>query len=93
MFLLTRKKDCYRNGAYATLDNEGTHVIQFFRNKEDAETYNTHMEALDFKLFVTEIPDENVDNLCDSIGVAYSIVDEGEFVVPRLETLGVLGAI
>lgn len=90
MFLLTEKENTPQNGAYASIDKDGTHIIQFFVNKEDAITYNTQMEALDFKLYVSEIPDDMVDNLCDTIGVAYSIVQPGEIVIPRLETYSML---
>ncbi len=87
MFYLTRKKDDVSSGTFATMDTDGTRVIQFFVDKEDAITYNTYLEALDQHLCVSETPDEMVDKMCDALGEAYTVVESGEIVIPRLETL------
>jgi hypothetical protein len=87
MYLLTRVKDDIASGTFATLDDDGTRVIQFFVNKDDAVTYNTYLEALDEHLHVSEAQDEMVDKMCDALGEAYTVVEEGEIVIPRLETL------
>ena len=90
MYLLTRKKDDVASGTFATIDTDGTRVIQFFVNKEDAMTYNTYLEALDQHLVISETHDEMVDKMCDALGEAYTIVEPGEIVYPRLETLEVM---
>lgn len=87
MFYLTRKKDDISSGTFATMDTDGTRVIQFFVDKDDAVTYNTYLEALDQHLHVSEAQDEMVDKMCDALGEAYTVVEPGEVVFPRLETL------
>ena len=86
MYALTRDGSIH-SGAYATLDSEGGIVVQFFVDKDDAERYNIQLEAIDQGLFVTEIPNENLDKLCNLMGYAYTIIEPGELVVPRYETL------
>ena len=85
MYVLTRDGNIH-SGAYATLSPDGDIVVQFFINKDDAESYNTHLEAIDQELVVTETPNENVDKLCNLMGYAYTIIEPGEIVVPRAET-------
>jgi hypothetical protein len=45
------------------------------------------LEALDQNICVTEIEDDMIEKFCSVMGHAYSVVDEGEFVIPKLETL------
>ena len=87
MYFLTRKKNDIASGTFATMDTDGTRVIQFFVDKDDAVTYNTYLEALDQHLYVSEAQDEMVDKMCDALGEAYTVVEPGEIVFPRLETL------
>ena len=87
MYLLTKQKDNIESGAYATVDDEGTIIVQFFVDKDDAITYNTLLEAIGEELHITETKDDNVDKMCDVLGYAYSVVEPGEVVFPRLETL------
>tara|TARA_R100001015_G_C4627892_1_gene187698 strand:+ start:956 stop:1249 length:294 start_codon:yes stop_codon:yes gene_type:complete len=87
MYLLTKKKDRVDSGVYASVDEDGTPIVQFFVDKDDAITYNTMLEALDQDICVSEIEDDMFDKLCSVLGHAYSVVDEGEFVIPKLETL------
>lgn len=87
MYFLTRKKNDLASGTFATMDTDGTRVIQFFVDKDDAVTYNTYLEALDQHLYVSETQDEMVDKMCDALGEAYTVVEPGEIVFPRLETL------
>ena len=86
MYLLTRTGKI-ESGAYATRDLKGNIVVQFFKNEDDAITYNTQLEALDQDLVVTECPDEHIDKLCDIMGYAYTVVEPGQVVIPRAETL------
>lgn len=87
MYLLTKQKDNIESGAYATVDDEGTTIVQFFVDKDDAITYNTLLEAIGEELHITETKDDNVDKMCDVLGYAYSVVEPGEVVFPRIETL------
>ena len=87
MYFLTRKKNDISSGTFATIDTDGTRVIQFFIDKDDAVTYNTYLEALDQHLYVSEAQDELVDKMCDALGEAYTVVEPGDIVIPRLETL------
>ena len=87
MFMLTKDEDNLESGAYATHDADGVTVIQFFVDKDDAISYNTQLEAVGYELSVTETPDDTVDKLCDLLGYAYTVVEPGEIIVPRTETL------
>ena len=87
MFLITRKQDDIESGAYASVDNDGGAIIQFFVDKDDAITYTTHLEALGESLCVTDAGTDDVDKLCGILGYPYTIVEPGEIVIPRLETL------
>lgn len=87
MFFLTKTKDSLERGVYATKDDDGTTVVQFFECKDDAVTYNELLSAVGYELEVSETPDETVDKLCEALGHAYTIAEEGDIVVPRLETL------
>ena len=85
--MLTKEADDIQSGAYATIDTEGTTVVQFFVDKDDAICYNTMLEALGQTLHITETPSGDVDKLCDLLGYAYSVVEPGQVVIPRIETL------
>ena len=86
MYLLTKKQGDIESGTYASIDNEGTTVVQFFVKEDDAVTYCTMLEALDQELYVTETSDTNIDKMCDILGYAYSVVEPGQVVIPRVET-------
>ena len=87
MFILTKIEGDLESGAYASVDDDGTPIVQFFVDKDDAIMYNTQLEALDQDIHVTEIDKDIVDKFCSVMGHAYTIVDEGEFVIPKLETM------
>ena len=87
MYILTRKVDDIESGTFATIDKEGRAIIQFFVDKDDAVTYNTQLEALGQDLVITETEDDTIDKLCNVMGYAYSVVEPGEFVIPKIETL------
>ena len=87
MYILTKREGDLESGAYASVDDEGTPIVQFFVNKDDAITYNTMLEALDQEIAVTEIDGDYLEKFCSVIGHAYTIVDEGEIVIPKLETM------
>ena len=87
MYLLTKEEDNLESGAYASVDEDGTPIVQFFVCKDDAITYNTMLEAIDQEINITEIDPEMMDKFCGALGHAYTIVDEGEVVIPKIETL------
>ena len=87
MYLLTKKEGSIESGAFATVDNEGTTIVQFFVDRDDAVSYNIQLEAIGQELFITETKDDNVDRLCDVMGYAYSVVEPGEVIFPRIETI------
>ena len=87
MYLLTKIEGDLETGAYASVDDDGVPIVQFFVNKDDAITYNTMLEALDEGIAVTEIDGDILDKFCSVIGHAYTIAEEGEIVIPKLETL------
>ena len=87
MYLLTKIQGDLESGAYASVDDDGTPIVQFFVNKDDAITYNTMLEALDQDIAVTEIDSDAYEKFCSVIGHAYTVIEEGEIVIPKLETL------
>ena len=87
MYALTRKKGDIDSGIYASVDINGTRIIQFFEEEDDAVTYNTHLHALGYNLEVTKTPSENIDKFCMIADIAYTVVEAGELVFPRLEKL------
>ena len=86
MYILTRSEGSIESGAYATVDEDGDSVIQFFVNKDDAVTYITQLEALGQELHITETDQDSVDKICSVLGFAYSVVEPGEIVIPKVET-------
>ena len=87
MYLLTKKEDDLESGAFASVDDDGHPIVQFFVNKDDAITYNTLLEAIGTDIAVTEIDGDAYEKFCSVIGHAYTVVEEGELVIPKLETL------
>ena len=87
MYLLTKTQGNLESGAYASVDEDGVPIVQFFVNKDDAITYNTLLEAIDQEIHVTEIDYDLVDKFCGVLGHAYTVVDDGDFVIPKLETI------
>ena len=87
MYLLTKTEGNLESGAYASVDEDGVPIVQFFVNKDDAITYNTLLEAIDQEIHVTEIDSDLVDKFCGVLGHAYTVVDDGDFVIPKLETI------
>lgn len=84
--MLTKELDSIESGTFASVDDKGRAIIQFFVDKDDAIMYNTQLEALGQDLHITETDSEAVDKMCSILGYAYTIVEPGEFVIPRIET-------
>ena len=87
MYLLTKEEGDLESGAYASVDDDGTPIVQFFESKDDAVCYNTMLEALGQDINVTEIEEDNIDKFCGVLGHAYTVGEAGEFVIPKVETL------
>ena len=87
MYILTKKEGDLESGAYASVDDDGTPIVQFFVNKDDAITYATMLEAIGQDIKVTEIDSEMLEKFCGALGHAYTIAEEGEIIIPRIETL------
>ena len=87
MFMLTKQPDNIESGTYATKDKDGTTVVQFFVDRDDALCYIEQLRAVDYDLKITEVPDEAIDKLCDAMGYAYTVVEPGELIFPRFENL------
>ena len=87
MFMLTRESNNIESGTYATKDKDGTVIVQFFVDKDDATCYIEQLRAVDYDLQITEVPDEAIDKLCDAMGYAYSVLEPGEVLFPRFENL------
>ena len=87
MFMLTRKKGDIESGTYATKSEDGSTVVQFFVDRDDAVCYNDQLSAVGYNLQITETPDEAVDKLCEALGYAYTVVEPGQIVIPKMETI------
>lgn len=87
IYILTKKEDDIDSGTFATLDDNGDPLIQMFLDKDDATTYNVHLEAVDQTLFITEVENDSLEKLCGVMGYAYNIVEPGEVVIPKVETM------
>ena len=87
MYFLTTIQDSIESGVYATKDEDGTTIVQFFVDKDDATCYNEQLNAVGYELEVSQAPDDAVDKLCDVLGHAYTIAEPGEIVIPKLEIL------
>jgi hypothetical protein len=87
MYVLTQEENNIESGVYAGMDEDGDQIVQFFIDKDDAVTYTTLLEATGQSLFVTETDPDNVDKLCSALGFAYNIIEPGEIVFPRIETM------
>ena len=87
MYILTQEEDNIDSGVYAGLDDDGDHIVQFFVDKDDAITYSTLLEAVGQTLFITQADSETMSKICSVLGYAYNIIQPGEIVFPRLETM------
>ena len=87
MYVLTKETDSLESGVYAGTDDDGDHIVQFFVDKDDAISYITLLEAAGQPLCITETDPDTVDKLCSALGYAYNIVEPGEIIFPRMETM------
>ena len=88
VFVITNDKTDPTAGMYATTDNEGNTIIQLFLDKDDAISYNVHLEAIGQQLHVVGIEDgDSIRHLCEMMGHGSTTIKKGDVVVPRIETL------
>lgn len=87
MYVLTQKQNDIDSGVYAGVDDDGDQIVQFFVNKDDAITYSTLLEATGQSLFITETDGATIDKMCSALGFAYNIIEPGEIIFPRIETM------
>ena len=87
MYVLTQEENNLDSGVYAGMDDDGDQIIQFFIDKDDAITYTTLLEATGQSLFITQTDPETIDKLCSALGYAYNVIEPGEIIFPRIETM------
>jgi len=70
-------------GAYSIQISDGSRVLQIFEDKDDAERYAGLLEAEGLpSLEVTEIPQKQAIDACESFGYNYVIITPNDFVIP-----------
>lgn len=85
MFLITLAE--HTDGVYSVVDEEGDHVVYFFRDEDDAERYLGLLEANDSDdslppLVVYEVDAKAGIGMCEVRGMKYLIVEPDDIVIP-----------
>lgn len=85
MYLITLEE--HTDGVYSVIDEEGDHVIYFFREEEDAERYLGLLEANDEDeslppLITHEIDIRAAIGMCELRGMKYLIVEPDDIIIP-----------
>lgn len=85
MFLITLKE--HPDGVYSVIDEEGDHVVYFFRDEDDAERYLGLLEANDEDdslpaLKVHEVDGKAGTGMCELRGMKYIIIEPDDIIVP-----------
>ena len=85
MFLITLAE--HSDGVYSVVDNEGDHVVYFFKEEEDAERYLGLLEANDYKETLPPLTTHEVDpktgiKVCEMKGMKYTIIEPDDIIVP-----------
>jgi hypothetical protein len=85
MFLITLQE--HPDGVYSVLDDEGDHVVYFFRDEDDAERYLGLLEANDEDdslpaLRTYEVDTKSGVGMCELRGMKYIIVEPDDIIVP-----------
>jgi hypothetical protein len=85
MFLITLAE--HPDGVYSVLDDEGDHVVYFFREEDDAERYLGLLQANDEDDDLPELMTYEVDakagiGMCELRGMKYLIVEPDDIIVP-----------
>jgi hypothetical protein len=85
MFLITLAE--HPDGVYSVLDEEGDHVVYFFREEDDAERYlgllvaNQDDDSLP-PLMTYEVDTKAGVGMCELRGMKYLIVEPDDIIVP-----------
>jgi hypothetical protein len=90
LYVLSPGGDIYNDGVYASVSVDGTREVIIFTNNDDAIRYQLQLEAIDVPMDVVEVETSELTTYCELNGFAYVIVEEGELVFPRIETLSLL---
>jgi hypothetical protein len=85
MFLITLAE--HQDGVYSVIDEEGDHVVYFFREEDDAERYLGLLEANDEEdnlpsLVTHEIDAKSGVGMCELRGMKYIIVEPDDIIIP-----------
>ena len=85
MFLITLAE--HPDGVYSVLDEEGDHVVYFFREEDDAERYLGLLEANNADenlppLVTYEIDTKAGIGMCELRNMKYLIVEPDDIIVP-----------
>jgi len=85
MFLITLVEQ--PDGVYSVIDEEGDHVVYFFREEDDAERYLGLLEANDEEDDLPELTTYEVDvkaavGMCELRGMKYLIVEPEDIIIP-----------
>lgn len=85
MFLITLAE--HSDGVYSVVDDEGDHVIYFFKEEDDAERYLGLLEANDSENSLPPLVTHQVDpkagiQMCELRGMKYTIIEPDDIIVP-----------
>ena len=85
MFVITLKE--HPDGVYSVIDDEGDHVVYFFRDEDDAERYLGLLEANNDDDSLPELTTHQVDSragvgMCEMKGMKYLIIEPDDIIVP-----------
>lgn len=85
MFLITLAE--HPEGVYSVIDEEGDHVVYFFREEDDAERYLGLLEANDDEEDLPELTTHEIDvkaavGMCELRNMKYLIVEPDDIIIP-----------
>lgn len=83
MFLITLTE--HPDGVYSVIDEEGDHVVYFFREEDDAERYLGLLEANSEdlpELMTYEVDSKAGIGMCEMRNMKYLIIEPDDIIVP-----------
>lgn len=84
MFLITLAE--HPDGVYSVIDEEGDHVVYFFREEDDAERYLGLLEANNNddlpELMIYEVEAKAGVGMCELRGMKYLIIEPDDIIIP-----------
>lgn len=90
LYVLSPGGDIYKDGVYASVSVDGTREVVIFTNRDDVVRYQIQLDAIDVSMDIVEVETSELTTYCELNNFAYVIVEEGELVFPRVETLSLL---